>query len=193
MTEMTQADFEARYREHPDPWGYETSAYEREKYEATLAACGPGPHRSAIELGSSVGVFSALLAPRCRLLVTVDAAPTAVASARRRLAGSPNVTTILGSIPEAVPRRDYDLVVASEILYYLDDPRLQDALDVLRGLTRPGAMFVAVHWRPSGPERPFAASQVHARLRAQPWLTSTRGRPDPPGARDYLLDVLERR
>jgi trans-aconitate methyltransferase len=193
VTQMTQADFEARYREHPDPWGYETSAYEREKYEATLAACGPGPYKSAIELGSSIGVFSALLAPRCRLLVTVDAAPTAVATARRRLAGSPNVTTILGSIPEAIPRRDYDLVVASEILYYLDGPRLEETLDVVRDLTRLGARLVAVHWRPSGPERPFDASQVHARLRAQPWLTSLGGGPDRPGARDYLLDVLERR
>jgi trans-aconitate methyltransferase len=191
VTEMSQADFEARYRENPDPWDYTTSDYEREKYGATLAACGPGPYASAIELGSSIGVFSALLAPRCRSLVTIDAAPTAVASARRRLAGSPTATAIRGAIPEAIPRREYDLVVASEILYYLDDARLSETLDVLRDCTRPGARWVAVHWRPAGPERPFDAAQVHARLRSQPWLTPI---PDAGGGTDdYLLDVLERR
>jgi trans-aconitate methyltransferase len=191
MTEMTPADFEARYREDPDPWAYATSDYERDKYRATLAACGPGRFRSAIELGGSIGIFSALLAPRCRSLVTVDASATAVNSARRRLAQSPGVTTILGTIPEAIPDRRYDLVVASEVLYYLDEQRLAAALDVLRDSTSPGARWVAVHWRPPGPERPFDAEQVHARLRAQPWLAPLES--SVTGTEDYLLDVLVRR
>ncbi len=40
MARMSLAEFEARYRADPDPWGYTTSDYERQKYEATLAACG---------------------------------------------------------------------------------------------------------------------------------------------------------
>jgi trans-aconitate methyltransferase len=189
MAHMTPADFEARYRDDPDPWSYTTSAYERDKYEATLAACGPAGLGDAIELGSSIGVFSALLAPRCRSLVTVDSAPTAVAQARCRLAGRESVTTVLGTIPEAIPRRGYDLVVASEVLYYLDDPQLDEALAVLRECTLPGARWVAVHWRPTGPDRPLSADQVHERLRAQPWLKWVRSA----GTADYLLDVLERR
>jgi hypothetical protein len=191
VTQMTPADFEARYRQDPDPWDYVTSGYEHDKYRATLAACGPGPYESAIELGASIGVFSALLASRCRSLVTIDAAPTAVAAARRRLAGTAGVTAILGAIPDAIPRRAYDLVVASEILYYLDGPRLTETLDVLRDCTRPGARCVAVHWRPAGPERPFDAAAVHARLRSQPWLAPVQD--SGTGTEDYLLDVLERR
>ena len=79
MTRMSLADFEARYRADPDPWGYHSSAYETAKYAATLDACGPGPFASALELGASIGVFTARLAPRCRRLITLDAAPTAVA------------------------------------------------------------------------------------------------------------------
>ena len=119
MARMSPAEFEARYRANPDPWGYTTSDYERRKYEATLTACGDGPFADALELGGSIGVFSALLAPRCERLTTIDAAATAVASARRRLAGAPHVDVILGEIPDAIPIRDFDLVVASEILYYL--------------------------------------------------------------------------
>jgi SAM-dependent methyltransferase len=186
---MSTADFEALYRADPDPWGYNTSSYERDKYAATLAACGPGPFRRALELGSSIGIFSALLAPRCEALITVDAAPTAVAAARLRLADAPQVTVILGTIPEAIPRERYDLVLASEILYYLAGPKLSATLAVLEDRLAPGGRLVAVHWRPSGPDRPHTAAEVHDALDRQAWLRGV----DCSGTDDYLLDVLERR
>lgn len=130
-----------------------------------------------------------MLAPRCRSLVTIDASPTAVADARRRLSGQSSVTALVGEIPRDIPRRTYDLVVASEILYYLEPPALDMTLDVLWRCTRAGARLVAVHWRPPGPERPFDAAAVHQRLRDAPWLLSRRRA----GTADYLLDVLERR
>jgi SAM-dependent methyltransferase len=189
MSRMTLSEFEARYRTDPDPWGYTTSAYERDKYAATLAACGPGPFAHALELGASIGVFTSLLAPRCRYLTTVDAAPTAVALARARLADAPGVQILEGAIPDAIPDGPYDLVVASEILYYLTAGELDATLDRLSEQTRPGARVVAVHWRPDGPERPLTADCVHATLRGQPWLQARR-RAD---TDDYRLDVLERR
>lgn len=189
MTRMSLADFEARYRADPDPWGYTTSEYERRKYEATLIACGEGPFAEALELGASIGVFSSMLAPRCEQLTTIDAAPTAVAAARRGLAGAVHIDVILGAIPDAIPIRRFDLVVASEILYYLTASELARTVGRLESVMLPGARLVAIHWRPAGPERPLDAEQVHAILLQQPWLASlTRG-----GTDDYLLDVLERR
>jgi SAM-dependent methyltransferase len=186
---MTAADFEERYRREGDPWGYETSSYERAKYAATLEACGHGPFASALELGSSIGVFSALLAPRCTSLVTIDGSETAVAAARRRLAGRGPVMTVVGRIPSDIPPRDYDLVVASEILYYLSPPELEDTLEVTRRHLVAGGRLVAVHWRPPGPERPFDAAGVHDRLHHVPWLAAVTSAVTD----DYLLDVLERR
>jgi SAM-dependent methyltransferase len=186
---MTLAEFEDRYRRDGDPWGYETSAYEAEKYDRTLAACGPGPFPRALELGASIGVLSARLAERCLRLVTLDGAPTAVAAARRRLAARPGVEVRLGTIPQDIPAGPLDLVLASEILYYLEPGALTRTLERIRAVTEPGARLVAVHWRPAGPERPFTAAEVHARLRAQRWL-------DPVGSDstdEYLLDVLLRR
>jgi trans-aconitate methyltransferase len=189
MGTMSTADFEALYRADPDPWGYITSSYERDKYAATLAACGPGPFRRALELGSSIGVLSTLLAPRCEALTTVDAAPTAVVSARRRLADVTHVTAVLGTIPEAIPRERYDLILASEILYYLAVHDLAATLEVLDGLLAPGGRLVAVHWRPAGPDRPHSAAGVHDALRQQAWLRGIASS----ATDDYLLDVLERR
>jgi len=109
--------------------------------------------------------------------------------ARRRLVDFPKVEVVRGAIPDAIPDREYDLVVASEILYYLDGPRLAETLDVLHSLTRPGTRVVAVHWRPAGPERPFTAAEVHGLVRRQGWLSPMLSAPTD----DYLLDVLERR
>jgi protein-L-isoaspartate O-methyltransferase len=181
-------DFEALYRRDPDPWGYTTSAYERDKYAATLAACGAGPFANALELGGSIGVFTALLAPRCRTLTTIDAAPTAVAQARRRLATHRQVTILEGQIPEAILPGPYDLVVASEILYYLPPAQVVRTLSALARTMAAGGRLVAVHWRPPGPERPLTAADVHDVLRRETWLA-------PAGSAstaDYLLDVLER-
>jgi cyclopropane fatty-acyl-phospholipid synthase-like methyltransferase len=188
---MTAADFERRYRADPDPWRYADSEYERAKYEATLAACGDGPFRAALELGGSVGVFSALLAPRCERLTTIDFSDTAAALARERLRGVPQAEVVVGRIPEAVPAGRYDLVVASEILYYLEPDEFQQTLRALGNwLASSGGRLVAVHWRPAGPERPLDAETVHDELRRQLWLAPVH--PED-GTDEYLLDVFERR
>jgi hypothetical protein len=189
MTHLTLADFEARYRDDPDPWAYESSAYELAKYDATLAACGEGPFARAIELGSSIGVLSERLAPRGTRLVCIDGAATAVEIARRRLAGQAGVQLVCGAIPDAVPDGPYDLVLASEILYYLEPGALAATLARLHEATLPGARVVAVHWRPAGPERPFTADEIHQRLRDESWLDAQRSEATP----DYLIDVLRRR
>jgi len=186
---MTADDFEQRYRNEDDPWDYEDSPYEQAKYEATLEACGPGPFACALELGGSIGVFTERLAPRCEQLTTIDVSRTAAAMARRRVADWPGTRVLRGSIPDDIPELEYDLVVASEILYYLEEDCFERTVAVIRARLVPGGRLVAVHWRPAGPERPFTGSQVHARLRDDPWLTSVRGEQAP----GYLLDVLERR
>jgi hypothetical protein len=51
-----------------------------------------------------------------------------------------------------------------------------------------GAVLVAVHWRPGGPERPRDAQQAHAALAKAPWLTQVHR----DGTDDYLLEVFRR-
>jgi predicted O-methyltransferase YrrM len=181
--------FENEYRDNPDPWGYRASPYEQAKYAATLAACGSGPFENALELGGSIGVFSARLAPRCRALTTLDYSPTAVRRARAALAPHSHARALLGVIPDAVPEGAFDLVVASEVLYYLEASALAHTLEALETRTAPGARVVCVHWRPDGPERPLTATHVHEQVRRQPWLRRLTSECRP----EYLLDVLERR
>ena len=185
---MSAHDFEARYRADPDPWGYRSSSYERTKYAATLEACGTGPFASALELGGSIGVFSARLAPRCRALMTIDFSRVAVPMAQAELARHPHARAIYGRIPQELPTGSFDLVVASEVLYYLDEETLGATLEAIERRLAPRGRLVCVHWRAPGPERPLSSDHVHDAVRAAPWLRGVLERP----SAEYLLDALER-
>src|SRR5215207_10945014 len=83
--------FENLYNQSPDPWGFETSPYEREKYERTLGVLQGRRYQRALEVGCSIGVFTTMLAPLCDELLAVDVSEKAVAAARDRLTSFPHV------------------------------------------------------------------------------------------------------
>ena len=122
---LTREHFEARYAADPDPWDFEGSAYERAKYERTLAALDERRYASAFEAGCSIGVFTAMLADRCDELLAVDIAQSAVEATRRRLGSRAHVGVERRTLPEQWPAGPFDLVVCSEILYYWDRPTLE--------------------------------------------------------------------
>jgi SAM-dependent methyltransferase len=153
--------FERHYEASTDPWNYRDSAYEREKYAATLAALPPRGFDRALEVGCSIGVFSRLLAPRCGKLVAIDFSARAVTLAGERLAAEQNVEVVQASFPEQVPGGDWDLIVCSEVLYYLDEPALASALEWLQAQLSSGAVVIAVSWRGTGAEEPMLGDDVH--------------------------------
>ena len=56
-------DYFARiYAATSDPWNFSTSAYEHEKYRATIAALGGRCFARAFEIGCSIGVLTSMLA-----------------------------------------------------------------------------------------------------------------------------------
>ena len=175
MTRLEPATFEALYRADPDPWSFATSPYEAAKYERTLAALGDRHFARTLELGCSIGVLSAGLAARSEELVAIDAAPTAVAAARQRLAGIAHVDVREATIPEQLPRARWDLVVASEVLYYFTAPLLDESLDVIEADLRPGGVLLAVHWTPPTETYPLSGDAVHELLLSRPALTHDHG------------------
>jgi SAM-dependent methyltransferase len=158
---MQAARFERLYAESPDPWGYCTNDYEREKYAATLAALSPSPSGSALEIGCSIGVFTAQLAGRYERVLGIDFSPRALALAHARLGDSPNVQLRHASFPEQAPDGPWDAVVCSEVLYYLDEQSLGQATRWLSQQLRQGACVVAVSWRGTGVEEPLRGDDVH--------------------------------
>jgi SAM-dependent methyltransferase len=183
---MTSAEHEEQYRAASDPWGTLTDPYEIEKRERTLRACGDGPFGAVCDLGAGLGLISAALAPRCARLVAIDGAPTAAAQARRRLAAFPHAEVREGLLPEALPDAACDLVVASEILYYLDDAAFAATL---AWLGERAARVVAVHWLGAAEDLARSADDVGAALARVPALRVVTAERLAAG---YRLDVLER-
>ena len=179
--------FEGLYAESGDPWNFEASEYERNKYARTLAVLGERTFRKALEAGASIGVFTEMLADRCEELLAVDVAERAVAAARRRLSGRGNVRVERRTLPEQMPDGPFDLIVASEVLYYF--PR-EEMLTVLRGFERElarGGTLLAVHWRRKTETYPLQGDEVHELLVEHTRLTNKETVIEP----NYRLDLFE--
>lgn len=185
-TSTAAARFDAAYARDEDPWRVQTRWYERRKRLATLAALPDERFGRALEIGCSIGVTTAGLAERVDDLLAVDVAPTAVERARARLADAPHVRLEVRDVGADWPEGAFDLVVMSEVGYYLDDAAFDRVVAALPGALGATGTLVACHWR--HPEGDFRRSgdEVHARLAAVPGLhVLTRHEED-----DFLLEVL---
>lgn len=155
------ASFERLYRAQADPWDYETSAYEADKYRRCLGLL---PHESygrGLEVGCSIGVMSALIARRCDTLLGLDLAPTAIARAQGR--GIQNATFKVGAVPQDWPGGQWNLIVLSEVLYYLTPPALEATIDLAACSLAPrGTCLVAGYLGPT--ETELTAPEVETRL-----------------------------
>jgi predicted TPR repeat methyltransferase len=158
------ARFEVIYQQSADPWSYECSEYEREKYASTLAALLGGDIPSALEVGCSIGVFTEQLARRCGRVLAIDFSERALRLAHDRLDALDNVELRRASFPEQVPAGPWRLILCSEVLYYLQAPALDAAIAWLVEQLRDGACVLAVSWRGEGADEPFRGDDVHDRL-----------------------------
>ena len=120
MTESrSAAHFQRIYEANADPWGFGSNPYEQEKYRRTLRALGDRRFAAGLEVGCSIGVLTRLLAPRCDLLLGVDLVEQPLQSARARCADQPQVRFERMQVPREWPDERFDLIVLSEVLYFL--------------------------------------------------------------------------
>ncbi len=151
--------FAALYARRPDPWRFGTSLYERAKYRATIRALPERRFESALEVGCSVGVLTRMLAARCAALLAIDVAEAALAQARRRCAGLAQVRLERRRVPQEWPEQRFDLILLSEVLYYLDRNDLLRTAARARATAAPGGVVLLVHYtRPTN----YPASGDHA-------------------------------
>jgi SAM-dependent methyltransferase len=138
--------FKRLYHDNPDPWNFKTSAYEQQKYEATLAALGNRRFEMALEVGCSIGILTRRLASRCNRLIGVDFVPDAVAMARARCAPLPGVSIQQMQIPQQWPEGQFDLILFSEVLYFLDEHDLRETCELTLRSLLPGGLVLLVNY-----------------------------------------------
>ena len=161
---MTAAYFETQYARAADPWGFTSKWYEQRKRALTVAALPRRRYRSGYEPGCSIGVLSEALAERCDRLLSTDLMPAAVERARDRVA-SDRVRFELADVREHRLPDGHDLVVLSEVLYYLTEPEVIEIVErVGRRLPADGHV-IAAHWRHPVAEHTLAGDRADQLLR----------------------------
>ncbi|BAB50208.1 trifunctional glycosyltransferase/class I SAM-dependent methyltransferase/polysaccharide deacetylase [Mesorhizobium japonicum] len=128
-----------------DPWNY-GSLYEQEKYQRQLEILPAGPIGRVLELACAEGHFTRQLAPRVSHLTATDISAIAIERARARCGDQPNIEFgVLDFAADMLPG-EMDLIVCSEVLYYLDD--LADLRRITKKFTEalaPGGSFITAH------------------------------------------------
>ncbi|GAA1749349.1 SAM-dependent methyltransferase [Aeromicrobium alkaliterrae] len=185
---MTAAEyFEQMYASSSDPWHLAERPYEQRKYEVTVASLPRGRYRRAFEPGCSIGLLTALLAPRCDELIATDTVAAPLATARAAVP-SEHVTFAEATVPDAWPAGELDLVVLSEILYFLSaEDRAGVLARVLESLS-PDGHLVLVHWRHPFAEAACTGDHAHAEVAAASGLVTLVQHLED----DFRLEVLGR-
>jgi 2-polyprenyl-3-methyl-5-hydroxy-6-metoxy-1,4-benzoquinol methylase len=106
-----------------DPWSLNTNPYEQIRYGLMLELirAKEGVYESGLEIGCAAGSFTFRLLKLCKKLHVVDCEAPAIEKCRQRLGNTSEVRFSVADISECGAWSDsYDLIVVSEILYYLE-------------------------------------------------------------------------
>jgi SAM-dependent methyltransferase len=134
------------YSGDPDPWRFESSDYERAKYDDTLAALPRQRFARVLEIGCANGVLTERLAPYCDRLIAVDVVERVLERARQRCAGLSNVAIRKASIPGDRVDGPFDLILLSEVAYYWDSADIGRAGAYFGEAIEAAGYLLLVHW-----------------------------------------------
>jgi SAM-dependent methyltransferase len=166
--------FDRIYTDSADPWQLSTRWYERRKYAITMALLPFPRYRHAFEPGCSIGTVTEQLAQRCDHVTAVDVADAALRLCDHRLRQQgcrERVTLAKSSLDDPWPTGPFDLVVLSEVAYYLQGDALAAALRRELPRLAPGAIVVAAHWRHDVDDYPLSGDAATEVIAATPGLS----------------------
>lgn len=185
--------FDQLYRDHQDPWRYLTSWYERRKRLITMAVLPQQRYGTVVEVGSSIGVLTAELAGRAERVLALEASELAVERSRTHLAEHANVQVRQAVLPQdwedAVPAGPgVDLVVLSEVGYFLQPDELRAVLDRAEAALTLSGQLVLCHWRHPIQGWPMDGDTVHGLVAGDPRFRRVSEHRE----RDFAVEVYAR-
>ena len=191
-----------------DPFAYAGKRFELDRLDRMIGLLGGKVFENALEVGCAEGALTERLAVLCRKVTAMDISEGALVKARTRVGPGVRVDWVQGNLMDWDPaaRGPFDLVVVSEVLYYLGERNtlmrltgaggrvLEGALARMAGALTPGGRLLLAH--------SFAGSELRARRVAyrealeRLGLVLLREEEVPPtgeeGTDECLLSLLER-
>ncbi|RBP40583.1 polysaccharide deacetylase [Roseimicrobium gellanilyticum] len=133
--------------ESEDPWDY-GNVYEQTKYQQTLDLLPPVTFESALEVACAEGHFTVKLCERVKRLHAVDISQTAIRRAQERCREKGNVEFATLDFMTQPIEGTYDLIVCSEVLYYVESREQLDAVIAkFAAALNPGGCLLTAHAR----------------------------------------------
>lgn len=161
-------DFEQRYADDPDPWQVGSRWYERRKIAVTTAALARPRYRATWDAACGTGHLTVELAVRSDRVIASDTSATACRLTSDRLADlrtDGHMIVLQHTLPEPLPPMTggpLDLVVLSEVVYYLPEDDLARMPAMLDTATDPDdAEVLVVNWR-HHPDDAYSSGEVAA-------------------------------
>lgn len=147
-------EFERKYREGGDYFGYETKTYEHAKYAGTLKRVldWRGGRGAALEIGCSVGVFTRQIAAEFDSVTAQDLSHEALRLAGEALKDLKNVRYAEGDLLTLDLGETYDAIFCAEVLYYIRETEGPRVCAALEKHLKPDGLIIEVGpaSRPSG-------------------------------------------
>ncbi|WP_420605496.1 class I SAM-dependent methyltransferase [Novosphingopyxis sp.] len=171
---ITIEGFEQKFAGDSDPWGTFVIRDEANKRAAIRHALGTRMAGRTLELACGNGSNSIMLARRTLRLIACDGAPSAVSLTAERLKKTPNAVVQHCKLPEGLPRKVFDRMVAAEILYYLSPSDLAKLACRVGHSLAPGGELILCHHHLHFHDAAQDPARVHDRFR---WLLPFRVRP----------------
>jgi len=139
-------EFERLYLENADPWDVRGSAYEQEKYRQTLAIIleHRRSHERVLEVGCSIGSFTAMLAEHFAEVVASDFSAEAIACAAEYCRGAGNIRFIRSELQSLRLAAGFDVIVCAEILYYIAERHARAVCTQLQHFLAPDGIIAMV-------------------------------------------------
>ena len=138
--------FDALYRDAIDPWNFRESDYERKKFHATLGALPCARYRRAVEIGCSIGELTRRLGERADEVLGLDVSAVAIEEARRAHGKVAGLRFETAELPRDWPPGAFDLVVLSEVLYFLSIREIDALAAHVADALEPGGHCLAICW-----------------------------------------------
>ena len=166
--------FEALYAASSDPWNVRDAWYEQRKRTLLLAALPQQRYASAFEPGCGNGELTAALASRCDRILACDGSASAIAAARQRIAGWAHAAAEERDLPHDWPEGEaaFDLIVVSEMAYYLPPDAWRAMLKQIVASLAPGGLLMMCHCRYPYDDYATSADFVHSVAHAAPELAA---------------------
>jgi SAM-dependent methyltransferase len=137
-------DFAQRYETRSeDAWGYEASEDHRLRHDRILAAIPEDrTYLRGFEAGCAEGHLTMRLAKRVGELLACDLNEEAARRTQKRIGDTEGVKVIQLDLRKGIPLEAADLLVFSDVLYYLSPREVTGVIGKVGEVTDPGAVLV---------------------------------------------------